>query len=840
VLSVLLICITSTAQSQTGSVGIGTNSPNSKAVLDVFSQTKGLLIPRMEEKQRDLLQPNGVENLSINGLLIYNTTTNRFNYWLTNRWTDMTEGLGVIRGPQGEKGDKGEPFKFVDFTPEQLAALKGPKGADGKSFTFADFTVEQLAALKGPAGPAGAQGATGPAGAQGPRGDAGSQGIQGPQGLQGATGPIGMTGPTGAQGLAGPAGVQGIAGATGPQGAEGPIGPAGPQGIQGLQGIQGPAGATGATGATGDQGESGAAWFNGALNPPVAATQPAGAREGDLYLNNNNGNVYKKQGSAWVLTANLTTGVVGPVGPAGAQWYSGTLNPPVAPSEPAGAKEGDLYLNNSTGNVYKRNPDGTWTLTANLTTGIVGPQGPQGLQGPAGAVGSQGPQGPAGAQGPQGPVGPQGPQGVAGPQGATGATGAVGATGSAGATGATGATGSQGAQGIQGPQGAQGPQGLQGVKGATGATGGVGPAGATGAAGPQGPQGAQGLPGATGPTGATGPQGLQGAQGPQGIQGAKGATGTTGSQGPIGLTGATGQTGATGSAGPQGPQGPAGATGATGQQGPQGVAGPQGAQGVPGAVGPTGPQGATGSTGNPGPQGPVGPAGTVGSQGPAGPAGSQGPQGVPGANGARWFADGDFPDASLGTIGDFYIDVLSGDMYEKKSSGWTAIYDITPNTLWKTNGNAGTAPAIAGIGGAYIGTSDAADFVVGTNNAERMRFKASGNVGIGTNNPNAKLQVKGTVQFGSNGSLLNNIIKAAPTADVAALAPGTAIVQTYNVPDAATTATVTVSPEQALPDGVLISYARVSATGVVEVKFFNASATAKYPASMKYFITVID
>lgn len=35
----------------------------------------------------------------------------------------------------GEKGDKGEPFRYEDFTPEQLASLKGDKGdkgADGK------------------------------------------------------------------------------------------------------------------------------------------------------------------------------------------------------------------------------------------------------------------------------------------------------------------------------------------------------------------------------------------------------------------------------------------------------------------------------------------------------------------------------------------------------------------------------------------------------------------------------------------------------------------------------------------------------------------------------------
>ncbi len=32
---------------------------------------------------------------------------------------------------KGPKGDKGEPFKYSDFTAEQLLALRGPKGDPG-------------------------------------------------------------------------------------------------------------------------------------------------------------------------------------------------------------------------------------------------------------------------------------------------------------------------------------------------------------------------------------------------------------------------------------------------------------------------------------------------------------------------------------------------------------------------------------------------------------------------------------------------------------------------------------------------------------------------------------
>ena len=43
-------------------------------------------------------------------------------------WLDSLKGL---QGPQGEPGPKGDPFRYEDFTPEQLEGLKGPKGDKG-------------------------------------------------------------------------------------------------------------------------------------------------------------------------------------------------------------------------------------------------------------------------------------------------------------------------------------------------------------------------------------------------------------------------------------------------------------------------------------------------------------------------------------------------------------------------------------------------------------------------------------------------------------------------------------------------------------------------------------
>ena len=59
---------------------------------------------------------------------------------------------------QGPPGPKGEPFKYSDFTQDQLNALKGPKGDKGEPFRYSDFTPEQLLSLRGPKGDPGSGG----------------------------------------------------------------------------------------------------------------------------------------------------------------------------------------------------------------------------------------------------------------------------------------------------------------------------------------------------------------------------------------------------------------------------------------------------------------------------------------------------------------------------------------------------------------------------------------------------------------------------------------------------------------------------------------------------------
>ena len=73
-------------------------------------------------------------------------------------YVKKTEINQYASSTQGPPGPKGEPFKYSDFTQDQLNALKGPKGDKGEPFKYSDFTQEQLLALRGPKGDPGSGG----------------------------------------------------------------------------------------------------------------------------------------------------------------------------------------------------------------------------------------------------------------------------------------------------------------------------------------------------------------------------------------------------------------------------------------------------------------------------------------------------------------------------------------------------------------------------------------------------------------------------------------------------------------------------------------------------------
>ena len=99
---------------------------------------------------------------------------------------------------------------YVDSQISTVELTPGPKGDKGDPFTYADFTPEQLAGLKGEKGDKGDPGEQGPQGLKGDKGDKGDTGLQGPKGDTGEQGPKGDTGEQGPQGLQGPKGDDGL------------------------------------------------------------------------------------------------------------------------------------------------------------------------------------------------------------------------------------------------------------------------------------------------------------------------------------------------------------------------------------------------------------------------------------------------------------------------------------------------------------------------------------------------------------------------------------------------------------------------------------------------------
>lgn len=253
------------------------------------------------------------------------------------------------QGPQGPTGEDGKGIEIAGSVetyaslPSGLTAADAGKGylvnADGLLYIWSGTAFPpsgEGTEFRGPEGPQGTSGADGvsvtsaqvdangdltltlsdateqgPWNVKGPKGDQGNPGVQGTKGDKGDTGNTGSTGvgvssaSVDASGnlsltltntaVQGPWNVKGPKGDTGAQGLQGATGDPGAQGEtglqgpQGLQGVQGPPGDQGPKGDTGNAGARGTKWFTGTGSPGSLTDE----RDGDLYLNLETGQVWK-------------------------------------------------------------------------------------------------------------------------------------------------------------------------------------------------------------------------------------------------------------------------------------------------------------------------------------------------------------------------------------------------------------------------------------------------------------------------------------------------------------------------------------------------------------------
>ena len=178
-----------------------------------------------------------------------------------------------------------------------------------------------------------------------------------------------------------------------------------------------------------------------------------------------------------------------------------------------------------------------------------------------------------------------------------------------------------------------------------------------------------------------------------------------------------------GSIGPQGPQGEAGPQGLPGNSGPQGLQGPQG---IPGAAGSNGSNGANGSNG------------------------------TNGINGNTILNGTSNPSGATGNLGDFYLNTASNELFGPKlASGWGSGVSIIgpPGTGgtgsgWSLTGNSGTVSG-TNTNQNYVGTSDNKDLILATNQTERVKIAANGNIKLTGNLENQEL-TGGVISVGSS------------------------------------------------------------------------------------------
>ena len=108
-----------------GQVGIGNNTPHNSAILDIASTTKGVLMPRMTEAQRNQITKPA------NGSIIFNTDNNKLEIF-----TDSVNGDFY---QQGSRAQYDGPYHLQSFRPKESGLLLELNCEAGIRFTFSGY-----------------------------------------------------------------------------------------------------------------------------------------------------------------------------------------------------------------------------------------------------------------------------------------------------------------------------------------------------------------------------------------------------------------------------------------------------------------------------------------------------------------------------------------------------------------------------------------------------------------------------------------------------------------------------------------------------------------------------
>ena len=119
---VFLVCISFTLKAQ-DNVGIGTNTPDASAILEMLSTNKGMLVPRMNTAGMNLIASPA------NSLIIYNTDSMCYFFYRqpTSQWVSLckagAQGATGPAGPIGPAGPAGQNGTALFYYPSNSALL---------------------------------------------------------------------------------------------------------------------------------------------------------------------------------------------------------------------------------------------------------------------------------------------------------------------------------------------------------------------------------------------------------------------------------------------------------------------------------------------------------------------------------------------------------------------------------------------------------------------------------------------------------------------------------------------------------------------------------------------